>query len=118
MSLQAKCAEVAKKFFFEHLSSYGGSWGHFNNEKEQGWNRFKSHYNKRLDKCFIRIDYHLTRKDTTREEDFSGSDIWDAFEEMYLGGYSAPPFMKCEVGEQICNSPQEFENLLRPYMEE
>ncbi len=118
LGLQEKCAEGAKKFFFEHLSSYGGTWGHFSDEKEWGWNRFTSHYNKRLDECFIRIDYHFSRKDTTKEKDISGSDVWNAFEETFLAGYSAPPFMRCEVREQTCNSQYEFENLLRPYMEE
>jgi len=121
LALQEKCAEGAKKFFFERLQSYGGSWGSFSDEKGSGHNNFTSHYNKRLDKCFIRIDYRHWPKDKN-ESAINSTDIWNVFEGTLLGcvasgGLDSSVF-PYKVGNKTCNSVGEFEALIKPYMEE
>ena len=122
LALQEKCAEGAKKFFFEGLQSYGGSWGSFSDfgsEKGSGFNHFTSHYNKKLDKCFIRIEFHFLAEGKTKKT-INAIDVWDVFEGKHLAGCSLPILypMDCKVGNKECNSLSEFENLIRPYMEE
>ena len=123
LALQEKCAEGAKKFFLERINSYGGSWGGFSDEKGHGYNHFTSHYNKKLDKCFIRIDYCYFPKDMN-EKDFRLIEIWNAFEGNLLAGCSLYQINRildpwdCKVGNKKCNSLSEFKNLIRPYMEE
>jgi len=120
LALQEKCAEGAKKFFLERINSYGGSWGGFSDEKGHGYNHFTSHYNKKLDKCFIRLEYSYFPKDKN-EKVFRSIEIWNAFEGTRIGGLLTPvelPYYDCTVAGKTCNSPSEFENLIRPYMEE
>ena len=47
LALEEKCAEGARKWFREHSSEV--IYGH------------SSHYNKKLDKCFIRVDYFFSK---------------------------------------------------------
>jgi hypothetical protein len=121
LALQEKCAEGAEKFFFERINSYGGKWGSFSDEKRFGRNDFTSHYNKRLDKCFIRIDYHEMPKDKN-ESAIHGADVWNVFEGTLLGSFAYggldSSVSPCNVGNKTCNSVREFEALIKPYMEE
>jgi hypothetical protein len=121
LAFQEKCAEGAKKFFFERINSYGGQWGSFSDEKRFGRNHFTSHYNKRLDKCFIRIDYHEMPKDKN-ESAIHVTEIWNVFEGTSLGGFDYggldSSFYPGNVGNKTCNSVRECEALIKPYMEE
>jgi len=90
---QEKCAEGAKKWFFEHLNYYGGGWGSFKSflgSEGLGRNHFTSHYNKKLDKCFIRIEFSFVTKDKD-EIPINTIEVYNAFEGTLLGGYSATP---------------------------
>ena len=124
--LQEKCAEGAKRFFFERINFYGGSWGSFNNEKGLGWNDFSSHYNKRLDKCFIRIEWLYSPKDKKEDDPILfGIEVFDVFGGKNIGFFWRDqyknynwPVTRCEVGTKNCTNEQEFKNLIRPYMEE
>ena len=123
---QEECAEGAKKFFFERIDLYGGTWGEFSNEKEFGWNKFQSHYNRKLDKCFIRIV--CTRYPKNRKEDepiFYSIELFDIFEGKEYGSFwreryknNKTPIIRCEVGTNKCTNEQEFENLIHSYVEQ
>jgi len=120
LALQEKCAEGAKKYFFGHINSYGGSWGifrDFGGSKGLGRNHFTSHYNKKLDKCFIRIEFSFIPEDKN-EMSINTIDIYNVFEGSYFGGFSPKPSLMCEVGNKTCKSQQEFEALIKPFMEE
>jgi hypothetical protein len=119
LALQEKCAEGAKKFFLHHINLYGGSWGNFRDEKGRGYNHFTSHYNKKLDKCLIQIDYYYFPKDE-RERVIRSIEIFDAFEGTIRGSFFAGvyPLLICEVGNKKCNSLEEFKALIKPFMEE
>ena len=126
LALQEMCAEGAKKFFLEHIQFYGGKQGSFSNEKEMGSNSFTSHYNKRLDKCFIRIQFIYFQKD--RKDDspiYYGIELFDVFGGKQYGCFWREqyknynwPVTRCEVGNKRCNTEEEFETLIKPNMEE
>ena len=122
LTLQEKCAEGAKKWFFEHINQYGGKWGSFDDEIfGRGYNHFTSHYNKKLDKCFIRIEFHSFGTEGKAKKAFNSIDVWNVFEGTRIGGLSTPvelPLYDCKVADKTCNSPSEFEALIKPYMEE
>lgn len=119
LALQEKCAEGAKKFFFERIKLYGGSWGSFSDEKGHGYNHFTTHYNKKFDKCFIRIEYSYFPKDKDQKS-IKTIEIYNAFEGKHLADCSLPMLLTtdCKVGDKKCNSLDEFETLIKPYMEE
>lgn len=121
LPLQEKCAQGAKKWFFEHINQYGGKWGSFDDEIfGRGYNHFTSHYNKKLDKCFIRIEFRSYSGGKTKKG-INATDVWNVFDGTYIGGLSTPvelPYYDCTVAGKTCNSPSEFEALIRPYMEE
>jgi hypothetical protein len=124
--LQEKCAEGAKKFFFERINFYGGTWGRFSNESGHGWNKFESHYNKKLDKCFILIENMLTPKNKKEDDPIYYSiELFDVFGGKEYGCFWREqyknfnwPVTRCEVGTQKCTNEQEFKTLIRPYLEE
>jgi hypothetical protein len=134
LALQEKCAEGAKKFFLERINFYGGSWGSFNNEKGWGWNDFTSHYNKKLDKCFILIKNIYSPKDKKEDDPiFYSIELFDVYGGKQYGCFWREqyknfnwPVTRCEVGNKKCQSKStslglienEFENLIRPYIEE
>jgi hypothetical protein len=117
LALQEKCAEGAKKYFFEHINLYGGKWGNFKDEKGNGYNEFTSHYNKKLDRCFIRIEYRYFPKDKN-EKVVNSIEIGDGFGGKCYGSFVMAGSLLCEVGNKKCNSLEEFEALIKPYMEE
>jgi hypothetical protein len=121
LALQERCSEGAKKFFLEHINQYGGRWGSFNDETfGRGRNHFTSHYNKTLDQCFIRIEFHSFPEGKAKKA-INAIDIWNVFEGTRVGGLSTPvesPHSDCTVAAKTCSSASEFENLVRPYMEE
>jgi len=119
LALQEKCAEGAKKFFLGLVDSYGGKWGFFDSEIwGRGYNDFTSHYNKKLDKCFILIEFHSFAD--KNKNAINIMDLWNVFENTRIGRLSTPIEIApdCTVSDENCKSPSEFENLIRPYMEE
>ena len=124
LALQEKCAEGAKTFFFERINSYGGKWGLYRDESGLGSNNFESHYNKKLDKCFIRIENVYSSK---KDDDpiYYSIELFDVFEGKQYGCFWREqyrnfnwPVTRCEVGTKQCTNEQEFKNLIRLYMEE
>lgn len=129
LALQEKCAEGAKKFFLDRINLYGGRWGSFSDEKGRYWNNFESHYNKKLDKCFIRIDYSYHPKDWENEEAITSTEIFNVFEGTQIAMFNWGKKSKEEATVLCfylgkCCTPRcdgdrwNFDNLIRPYMKE
>lgn len=119
LALQEKCAEGAKKFFFEFKGQYGRSGTDL-------WPNYTSHYNKKLDRCFIHIFVFTLTKDG-REENISQYlfDVFEAGEQSKTLAYGRFQYFPdrtktpvCIVGDKICHSEAEFKALTKPYMEE
>jgi hypothetical protein len=103
LALQEKCAEGAKKLA-EGMSNV---------------EQYRNHYNKRLDKCLIRIVFHYKDLDKKNYVEYMVQ-VVDVFETTVFGSliYSDKWETRCMVGNIICNSMDEFEALIKPYMEE
>ena len=91
--------------------------GGFNSAYGNGWNSFTSHYNKKLDKCFILIEYYYTPK-LKKSAVINFIDLWDVFEGKHYGGFFKSPVPIRRVENKACKTLTEFENLIRPYREE
>ena len=101
LALQEKCAEGAKRWLEDHDSK--GVYGH------------SSHYNKRLDKCFMRVDYLFFPEEST------AIGLEDAFEWRHMGSFFQKKdgtLIRCYVETKKCESRTEFEALIKPYMED
>ena len=118
LALQEKCAEGARKIVSETVT---GCPPIYSGEKYLMYCEYKSHYNKKLDKCFIRFDIKTTWLDTAPGQLKGRTDelvqIIDVFEHKMIGEYDSG-WGKNEVAGRNCNSRTEFENLIKLYMEE
>lgn len=120
LHLQEKCAEAAKQF----VGSSGGSFREPNGK--WGSMGFISHYNKKMDKCFIGISTMIfTHTVKGQEQTQYMRDLYDAIEGKNIGFHysnivEGEGFHEngCKVGDKICNSEVEFESLIKSYMEE
>lgn len=115
LALQEKCAEGAKKI----VSETGGCLSVHSTKDYIMSCQYIYHYNKKLDKCFIRFDMTTIWRAPKewkgeREETVQ---IIDVFEHKMIGEYNSMLGLK-EVGGRKCNSRTEFEALIKPYMEE
>jgi uncharacterized protein YceK len=117
LDLQSKCADQAAKLF-----------------KEQGYDSIKyadfysNHWNKKLSTCFILIQSMRTEKNGLTTSKF----LANAFENKIFGQYLTTDYSSnlgakpdCEMYKdgsqeslQICSSQAEFDNFVKPYMEE
>jgi hypothetical protein len=122
LHLQKMCAEVVKKSLGE---------GGISREKNGDMTSlgYTSHYNKKLDKCFVLIScttFTHTIEGQTQTQ-FS-QELWNAIEEKEIGSYYSNMVKEglswkhyengCKAGDTICHSKAEFETLIKPYMEE
>jgi len=101
LALEEKCAEGARKWFRDHSS-----------EVIHG---YSSHYNKKLDKCLIRVDYFFSKTELQLVQ------LHDAFDWRLIGSClqrKDGTLVGCYVGTKMCGSRLEFEALIKPYMED
>lgn len=92
-----------------------------------GYSGYISHYSKKFDKCFIRIGYYYgveeekVRNGTIplRLPDWEIK-LYDVFGLSLVGNYhrAKGATIFCWVGGKECKSVDEFEVLIKPYMEE
>lgn len=112
LAFQEKCAEGAKKLM----------------EGEDITIQYTSHYNKKLDKCFIHVRQHSSPlKDdkgvwyrfllNTLSDVFGGNTVGECVFTLINGRINEKPD-DCYVGNTKCKTIDEFEDLLHPYMED
>jgi hypothetical protein len=117
--LQAKCARDSKTWFNEN-------WGR--GDKDTILLTFTNHYNRVQNKCFILVEYHYSfEKGTTSWANHMT--LWDAYENLKYGEFSerhqvvTKPESRivvsvdtCEVFGKECKTADEFNNIVRPFM--
>ena len=119
LGLKARCAEQAGKTFAD--------LGY----KRTELNRYESHYNGALNKCFIRTESQDSY--TVPDAIFAYQNVLDAFEVKQLGSFAwrgnkrgkhreVRPFV-CEVtlpsgDKRVCHSNDELTELVKLYMED
>jgi hypothetical protein len=130
LSLQEKCAIGARenferKYCGDQSQIYPSGCFVVDLFSTYYWS-YESHYNKKLDKCFLLAHGHTGFKGQPKFNDYS---LMDVFEGKVFAIYFArtgyeknlfvyPDVAQCSVGDKQCKSLVEFENLIRPYMEE
>ena len=123
LALQEKCAEGAKKFFFERIQSYWSKWGEFKNGEDNWKNEFLSHYNKNLDKCFIRIEWEHWKVPIDKYGWDYHISVYDVFGGLWIGGYDSDKIatgkgLYLVKGKGAGIELLEFQALIKPYREE
>jgi hypothetical protein len=119
LGLKTRCAEQADKTFAD--------LGY----KRTELNRYESHYNGALNKCFIRTESQDSY--TVPDAIFAYQNVLDAFEVKQFGSFAwrgnkrekhreVRPFV-CEVtlpsgDKRVCHSADEFTELVKLYMED
>jgi hypothetical protein len=80
---------------------------------------YTNHYNKRLNKCFMLITTNSYPKDKSRDI-ITIKTLIDINENKEYGNLVKikNAIMTCEVANKQCKSENEWENLVRPFMEE
>jgi hypothetical protein len=122
LDLQAKCSRDARAWFTEN-------W--LPRDKDTILLDFTNHYNKKLNKCFILVEYHYDSKfagagGTSWTNDMLLTDVYEnskygRFDENHYT-YWKPTVttndevISCELLDQKCKTIEEFNGLLRPYM--
>jgi hypothetical protein len=119
--LQAKCSKDATAWF-------NSNWAPSNNDKTTMLLNFTNHYNKSLNKCFILVEYHVSTQEKTTSW-IGDISLYDVYENARYGDFSQnhalayePTFYSdeqvftCEVSNQKCKTIDEYNGLVRPYM--
>jgi hypothetical protein len=132
LALQEKCSKAAEEMFYKGYKTT------MTKSETLGTciNSYENHYNKKLDKCFI-----LDRSDCFKKDESSlFISLWDVFEQKEYATYSAfrdkEGFLTgrfCKLGEIRLDGfgevlkvhgkyqdpvKQQFDNYIKPYMEE
>jgi hypothetical protein len=117
LALQEKCAEGTRKI----VSETGGCLPVHTDKDFVMHCEYRSHYNKKSDKCFVRFDLKTIWLDSAPKQlkgkTYETVQIVDVFEHKMIAEYDSTWGIN-EVGGRKCNSKTEFENLIKPYMEE
>lgn len=119
--LQAKCAKDAKAWFNENWSG----------DKNTLLLDFMNHYNKKENKCFVSVEYHYNSK-FAAPGDYSWTNdmtLWNLYENTKYGSFAETHYtylkpnsnnrnevIMCEVFGEKCKTLQEFNTLVRPYL--
>jgi hypothetical protein len=114
--LQARCSKDARAWFNE-------TWSR---DKDTIVLDFTNHYNKSLNKCFILIEFHYVfGKEESWVNDMT---LWDVYENSKYGNFSETHEASvkrnylndrvsvCRLWEKKCKTLEEFNGLVRPYM--
>lgn len=116
LGLQAKCAQQAK-----------AEWAEMG-YKANDMATYRNHYNTRLNRCFM----HFESRIITDGVGWDNRSVVDAFEHVGYASYmwktvpdkkfaDVPPVIctvqKASGEEQVCQSRDEFDNLIKAYME-
>ena len=105
--LQERCGNQTREFFKKEYGDGVTTVG-----KGQMLSGYQNHYNKKLNKCFIII--------TSTSPSMKLKNLFDFNENKELGTFvdNKNLSMDCRVFEKSCKSEQEWDSLVKPYMEE
>lgn len=119
--LTAKCSKDARAWFNENWSR----------DKNTILLDFTNHYNVKLNKCFILVEFHYTSTNAGQNGDSWTNDmaLTDVYENWKYADFTEnhittwkPKYnfnkevITCDVQGQKCKTGDEFNNLVRPYM--
>jgi hypothetical protein len=107
-----RCEEVFKKEYGKGITS---------DKSGQMMSNYQNHYNKKLNKCFINITTTNYPKDK-KTDILIMKNLWDVNENKEYGSFirwrkSSTP-NDCRVLDKSCGSENEWDLLVKPYMED
>lgn len=114
LEFQEKCAEGAKAFVLK-LDSVAA---------------YDSHYSKKFDGCFLRAGFYLGSinedmklpdgKAKTLKHPHTTQTLYNVFDGKMIGNFSliGMEVQDCWIANTKCKTVDEFENLLKPYLEQ
>ena len=122
--LQERCGKQASAEFKREFGAVGTP---ITQSGTTSLHNFQNHYNSKLNACIylIRSNGFIAARGKKPGESTKGHEmqaLYDLNENKELGSYfkfsdSATP-MQCQVGSSTCRSKEEWEVLIRPYLEE
>ena len=106
--LQDKCRKTTEDVFKKEWGS-----GVVSTKDGQMIASYSNHYNKKLNKCF----YLLNSTNVTKRYSLQMTSLWDIQDNKSYGEFNVDSKgMFCSVGEKQCKSKDEFESLIKSYM--
>ena len=110
--LQEQCGKRCEELF---KTKYGN--GTINDKEQLGTISYQSHYNKKMNKCFILLDENGYRK--SNDKTYKIKTLLDVNENKTYGFfYNFVTLTFCDVLEKKCKSKEEWDSLVKPHMEE
>jgi predicted AAA+ superfamily ATPase len=118
--LQEKCSKHAEEIFTKY---YGN--GISNDKDGSSMSNYTCHYNRKMNKCYVLLTFtYFSGK--KKDKDSLGStteiSLWDINENKQYGQFTryslGKYYFQGEVSGKHCNSEQEWDALVKPYMEE
>jgi|SRR5208282_3887370 len=114
--LQEQCGKRSEEYFKKEYNN-----GFSTYENIQITSHYQNHYNKKLNKCFILMETTYYNTYTKKNDSFI-KDINDINENKKYGSFSRIQIdyspITCEVSGKTCKSEEEWDKLVKPYMEE
>lgn len=122
--LQSRCSNDARAWF-------NGNWAQTSRDKDTMLLDHQNHYDAKQNKCFIFVEYHFKTQSAGPKEDSWINDmtLYDVLENSKYGEFSESHLtyfdsqlssrdilISCEVYGEKCKTVDEFNNLMRPYM--
>jgi hypothetical protein len=122
--LQARCAKDARAWF-------NGNWSDTSRNKDTNLLHFTNHYNAKLNKCFIMVEWHYKSiyGDPGAGSWTNDMNLYDVYQNAQYAQfgenhntYYKPQIhvqddvIACEVQGEKCKTIDKFNNLMRPYM--
>ncbi len=113
--LKEKCSKRAEEVFKRDYNS--SSW-----QEEDGSHvtvNFRNHYNRKVNKCFMLTAYssfNVKEKTLIRTEDLIDINENRKYGTSTILNHNKP--IECVILDKICNSKNEWNRLIKPYMEE
>lgn len=106
--LQEKCANNSAQFF-EKI--YGSG------QEEAGFaQEYECHYNRKLNKCFIKI--HFLSRGNDNKLKLTMIELYDVLENNQFGLFTDTDGINCHFQGMECKSLREWVTLITPYMTE
>jgi hypothetical protein len=113
--LKERCGKTCAQWFKEEFCKEGI----YSDKTGSGTRSYTSHYNVKLNKCFVLVEDRVYSKPQSTLKT-----LFDINENKRYGDYfrmiveNHVPALDCSVLEKRCKSEAEWDSLVKPYMEE
>jgi hypothetical protein len=110
--LQEQCGKRCEEYFKNENGN-----GTINDKEQFGNVSYQSHYNRKMNKCLILLNEKGIKKNN--DKIYKMNTLLDVNEKKKFGFfYNFGTLTFCDVLEKKCKSEEEWNSLVKPYMEE